>query len=59
MFVFMTCTNGDTNRKLDAWVWRLIRDPIGELDLGITCIKKYSGRHRGGESSSLEACNKK
>lgn len=57
--MFMTCTNGDTNRKLDAWVWRLIRDPIGELDLGITCIKNYSGRHRGGESSSLEACNKK
>lgn len=35
----MTCTNRDTNRKLDAWVWRLIRDPVGELDLGITYIK--------------------
>lgn len=27
------------SRKLDVWVWRLIRDPVGELDLGITCIK--------------------
>ena len=27
------------SRKLDVWVWRLIRDSVGELDLGITCIK--------------------